>query len=286
MITKNNFKEFIMKKNLPNLIGLGAKKAGSTWLYHFLESHPDIYMSKKTKEIYFFNKYYHRGLEWYKSFFPEGYKYKIVGEISPSYFTSRVAPGRIKKTLSPKFIIILRNPVDTFFSHYKFWLQNTTYNGSFQDFLEYYRQSYSFNIYSKNLKKWFKYFNKNKFLIIILEELNKDPEKVIKEMAIFLGVDKAGFDRSLLRRKSNPTKLPRFKKLNAWILKLAHWMRIADMHGAVNYLKKTGIIRVLYSNNAPELGPQERKITYELYKKEIEELEKLLRKDLSMWKEV
>ena len=37
------------------VIGIGAQKAGSSWLYDYLRSHPQIYL-RSTKELHYFNR--------------------------------------------------------------------------------------------------------------------------------------------------------------------------------------------------------------------------------------
>ena len=54
---------------LPNFIGIGAQRAGSTWLYACLREHPQVYVPPE-KELHFFNAHFDRGLNWYKQQFP------------------------------------------------------------------------------------------------------------------------------------------------------------------------------------------------------------------------
>jgi hypothetical protein len=52
---------------LPNLLIIGAMKAGTSSLHDYLSHHPDIFMSQQ-KELDFFcsNLNYKKGIEWYK----------------------------------------------------------------------------------------------------------------------------------------------------------------------------------------------------------------------------
>ena len=47
-----------MKKNLPTFLGIGAQKAGTTWLYKKLVQHPEIWIPPK-KELHFFDNSSH-----------------------------------------------------------------------------------------------------------------------------------------------------------------------------------------------------------------------------------
>ena len=43
------------EKAYPDFVGIGAQKAGTTWLGHNLQLHPEIWMPK-IKELHYFNE--------------------------------------------------------------------------------------------------------------------------------------------------------------------------------------------------------------------------------------
>lgn len=53
-----------MERKLPQVLIIGVKKGGTRALLQFLRLHPDIRASGR--ETHFFDKYYERGLEWYR----------------------------------------------------------------------------------------------------------------------------------------------------------------------------------------------------------------------------
>ena len=97
---------------LPTFLGIGAPKAGTTWLYNLLVEHPQVYVSQRLKEVSYFNRNYDRGQAWYESFFPgesEASAYCALGEVTPSYLHCEQCPERINMLLdNPKLIAILR----------------------------------------------------------------------------------------------------------------------------------------------------------------------------------
>ena len=101
---------------LPNFLCIGAQRAGTTWLYDLLASHPEVYVPSRRKEVHYFDWYYDRGLSWYTRFFPpqgEVARYRAVGEVTPDYLYDSTCPKHISETLpSVKLIAILCNPVD------------------------------------------------------------------------------------------------------------------------------------------------------------------------------
>ena len=108
---------------LPRFIIFGVARGGTTSLYNYLTSHPNIAPSM-TKEVMFFDAKFHRGFQWYQAHFPpqlqQFYQKRLItGEASPSYFHHPLVPSRIKASLPQvKLIVLLRNPVDRAYSHY------------------------------------------------------------------------------------------------------------------------------------------------------------------------
>ena len=107
-------------ERLPDFIGIGTPKAGTTWLCRLLNQHPNISISTK-KEIHYFSSEdnYGKGIEWYLSNLNVSDKNKLIGEFSTKYLKNfqKVIP-RIKSTYEgkklPKMICILRNPLEKF----------------------------------------------------------------------------------------------------------------------------------------------------------------------------
>ena len=78
----------------PTFLGIGVPRSGTTWLHEILQAHPDVYVPKYRKEIHFFDENYGLGIDWYRKFFPSDMhanKYRVIGEITPFYFTMMIA---------------------------------------------------------------------------------------------------------------------------------------------------------------------------------------------------
>src|SRR5262245_60012310 len=75
----------------PDFIIIGAMKCGTSSLYRWMVQHPQV-AKALTKEIHFFDRYYHRGIGWYQHQFPHKLHPKIItGEASPSYLLASFA---------------------------------------------------------------------------------------------------------------------------------------------------------------------------------------------------
>lgn len=211
------------KRILPSFIIIGAQRCGTTSLYDYLSHHPQIIPSP-VKELFYFDDYYTRPIEWYKSFFPtekEREKLErdlvasvITGEASPSYFFHPYAAKRIKETLPDvKLILVLRDPIERAYSHYNHIKRLNREPLSFEEALEKeleritpdveklakdenykadLRRDYSYltrGYYALQLKEWYKHFPKEQLLIIQSEEFYRETPKVYDEIVEYLGLN-------------------------------------------------------------------------------------------------
>ena len=94
--------------NKPNFFIVGAPKAGTTSLYHYLDQHPEVFMSqiKETnffsiEEIksqgLFYNEEKIKSLDQYLNLFKDVSNQKAIGEASVSYLFYNSVPTKIYK---------------------------------------------------------------------------------------------------------------------------------------------------------------------------------------------
>ena len=97
---------------MPDFLGVGAQKAGTTWLAENLRRHPAIHLPER-KELHYFDESFHRSLASYARNFREAGA-RVTGEITPAYalldderlaFIARAMPG-------VRAIYLLRDPVE------------------------------------------------------------------------------------------------------------------------------------------------------------------------------
>lgn len=113
---------------LPDFLIVGAMKSGTSLLYWLMSQHPQVLACKK-KEVWFFDKRYDCGLNWYRNHFPRKQQLRqrfrqtglpsLTGEASPHYISHPQAPRRIARHLADvKIIMLLRDPVQRTISDY------------------------------------------------------------------------------------------------------------------------------------------------------------------------
>lgn len=209
--------------SLPDFLILGAAKAGTTSLFYYLSQHPNISMPNRKKEVHYFDVNYNRGIDWYRNHFPQSNKRNlgatgvrnICFEASPSYMIYPPALERIKKDIpSVKLIVLLRDPVERAYSHYRHNVRRGRENLSFKEALEAEKERTSIkstppaklefetispdyrhfsyiqtSLYAKKIKNIFEIFDKESVILIKSRDLLLNPRSITESVFHFLAVD-------------------------------------------------------------------------------------------------
>ena len=102
---------------LPDFLGIGAQKSGTTWLHDNLRAHPGAFLPEP-KEVHYFDQKFDQPLETYARKFSSAGN-RVKGEITPAYgILPRDTIRFIRKTLPHlRLIFLMRNPIDRAWSH-------------------------------------------------------------------------------------------------------------------------------------------------------------------------
>lgn len=292
------------KKKDPDFIGIGDQKAATSWIFQCLAEHPDI-CGSSSKEVHFFDKDYNyrQGLDHYRSFFEHCRPGNIKGEFTPRYIFLPEVPERIYENYpNIKLIACLRNPVERTFSQYRYEVQQKgrlSIFGSFREALDKDQNLKERGFYHKLLTRYFDLFPRENILILVYEELKEAPLDNIQRIYSFLGVD-ANYEPDSLYQKKNVTgsrkvelKYPLLNNLiyrgRRMIKKNSYGDRFLDRAGLKKKLNKfvKNNKKVFPEDNKkdiPVLSDEDRQYLKETYREDIENLEKLIGRDLSLWK--
>ena len=100
------------QSRLPDFLGLGVQKGGTTTLHTLLAAHPQLMLPQK-KELHFFTHRYWRGKRWYGRQFRAATPDQKCGEITPYYLFHSLVPERIQRCCPKvRLIVLLRDPVE------------------------------------------------------------------------------------------------------------------------------------------------------------------------------
>lgn len=146
---------------------LGQGKSGTTSLYNMFKRQPEIYVPAEKENGFFAYDNYAYGFPWYEFNIQKEYSdEQIVGDCFSGNLVSSEAPKRIYETFgtSPKFIVLMRNPVERALSHYKMAVRQFRETLTFEEAL---KQEASRTSQNKTFEVGLSYSNRGKYFHLI-----------------------------------------------------------------------------------------------------------------------
>ncbi|MFX0140474.1 MAG: sulfotransferase domain-containing protein [Candidatus Hodarchaeota archaeon] len=292
----------------PDYIGIGAMKAASGWIFKCLELHPEVGDSEWSKELHFFTKPYNyeKGIEYYYSLFSQHPKGKLKGEFTPAYMASPQVASLIHKHFpNVKLIVSLRNPIERAYSHYRYNVQERgrfRIYKNFEDTIKNDKTIIERGFYYKHLKPYFDLFPRENILILFFEDIKNNPKEVVHELYKFLGLKDISYIPSLINRRRSITgayiikhKFPILNLLIYWLnskikkegsfRKFTNKFKIEILYNKLQKVNRKEITaKNIKALSVPPLSQSDRDYLLKIYKDDIQNLEKLLNKDLKHWK--
>jgi Sulfotransferase domain len=276
-----------VKYHLPEILGVGPGRSGTTWLHRVLEGHVDLPYG--VKEVLYFTLFYDKGIDWYARHFRYATGERKVAEICP-YFFSPEARARIKTDLpNCKIIITLREPVDRIYSVYKTrrhygWLRK----GTLEEVLKVRPQLGGGYNYAFHLKAWFDIFGRENVLVTLYDELRKQPQSYLDRVTDFTGVERISLSAKpeIESDVHSFARAPKSAKLARNARRLMYWLQGHQAYAVSDLFERAGIWDFCYGRGElyPRLTPEQEARLRERFLPEVEALEELLRIDLSAWK--
>ena len=279
---------------------VGAPKAGTTSLYHYLNEHSEIEMSSQKEPDFFSDQslqkkklYYDKNridtLEKYNSLF-EREDVILRGDSSVSYLFYEDVPHKII-TYNPdaKIIIMLRNPIDRAFSHYLMDYSLGLISESFETIIQkqskhknanlFYQQYIQVSEYSKQIKRYLEVFSKENIHFIDYEDFKNDSSDVVNSVFLFLGVNDDF--QPYLKKKYNTYTAPK----NSLIRYVYSFVAFRKMVANILSKNLTKTIRNLLfrSDKKPQLTELTRNFLIKHFESDVRELSELLNKDFTKW---
>ena len=293
----------------PNFIIAGVARCGTTSLYHYLKQHPDIGFPKIKEPKYFSSihlNFPHTGpgdetvdakiikdkKKYFELFEGLGGK-KAIGEASSDYFYyNQHTISSIKETLGDvKIILCFRNPIERTYSAFSNLIRDSRENLTFEEALkaedDRIKQNFDWmwaykngSLYAEGLKNFRENFTN--VHVVLLDELEKDPTKIITGVLEFLNVDPViDLDTSTKYSHSGKPK-------NKLIAKLT------DRNNKLFYLVRETIIKLIPRNilekvaskmfKKDDINPKTRNQLKAFFQKDISSLSEMLNKNLDHWK--
>ena len=228
---------------LPDFAIIGARKAGTTFLYNLLIRHPLVQPAAVKEVHYFDNLIEEEDAEWYRQCFPrpryEDGRRTITGEATPDYLAHLLAPERMARLVpEARLIALLRNPVERAYSDYQHVVRRSQEPLPFEEAIRLeeaairggksqpfrnrsgkrrgateegvgvdlgdHRGYLSRGIYVDQLLRWRRFFPEERMLVLKSEELFARTPEVLKPVLDFLTLPEWELEaRGRTRQKRN-----------------------------------------------------------------------------------
>lgn len=273
---------------LPNLLVIGAAKAGTTSLWQYLDEHPEIFMAPD-KELHFFDldDNWARGLEWYAERFAGSDGHHVIGEATPGYtrFPHRPYAASRAAAVVPdaKLIYLVRDPIERARSHVVHEMRHGREHRDFAEAVLANPLYVDASRYALQIEQWLKHYPRESLLVVQSEDLRDDQAGTLAAIYSFLAVDPTfqpgpvTLNESARALRSSPTAQRLRQK--AGIGRVAGLMPRAVRVGMKERLRQREHAQALNTQITPELRDQ----LVERLQPDVEELAAYLPSGFSGW---
>jgi hypothetical protein len=197
----------IFKHLLPDFVGIGAMRSGTTWFSKNLKKHPKVFIGKK--ELSFFNQKLEREPPLpflprefgdrlrYSKFFVRGkLAGKVTGEFTPSYAVLEPEKIELFRSWLPnvKLFFVMRDPVARSWSHARkrfLKIGSSVDKVGDQEIIDFvsWPGVMARSDYASCLESWLKFYPLEQIFITYLEDIRRDPVQVMSDAYRFLGLE-------------------------------------------------------------------------------------------------
>lgn len=295
----------------PNFFIVGAPKSGTTSLYFYLKSHPQIFIPRR-KELLFFCDDLHFTFpllseQEFLNYYRDVKRQVAVGEVSVwNLYSKNAAKNIFHFNPESKIIIILRHPVDmlyALFSNHVFNDNETITN--FETALDaeaerkqgrqissvikcpveglYYSELAA---YGDQVQRYFDIFGKEKVKVILFDDFVSHTRSIYSDLLRFLGVNETFLPEFKIFNAGKTTRSEALKRLT---IAPPQWMKVIGRKIFPHQSKRRDVLMEwLWKVNTREeerrsLSPQLRKKLITQFTPGILTLEKVVEQDLSRW---
>jgi len=307
----------------PNFFVIGAPKCGTTSLATWLTEHPNIYVPPIKEPLYYCNDFQVRyrvphvprnKREYRQLFWAVKNDHIAVGEASVWYLYSRAAiPNIEQEHPRARYIVMVRNPVDMAYSlhdHFVFWGHERI-----KEFAKAWRLSperrdgkkvtrrcqvppqwldyQKVCLLGDQLERLFRLVPRKRVLIIVLDDLKKNPRAEYKRVLDFLGVPDDGRRDFPVLNPAKELKWPMLWRVTRSLERPIQVVSLAVKNAlGIPRYKNLRILTPVFKQierittkyrPRPSMPEELRRELIEYFRSDIEKLSELIGRDLSGW---
>lgn len=235
--------------NRPFVFFIGPQRCGTTWIDQYLRQRGDVCLPAEVKETFFFDRYFDRGVSFYKSLFLPSSGQRVCAEVSTTVFDASEGPTRVRSVIGEEVRLIcpLRHPVERSYSLYRHYLRYGLVTGSLQEACEQIPQIITSSYYADHLRNWLSCFPRENFHFLFQEDLNTDPLYYARSLCEAMELPYQEAPRRLQARVNGRVGARhRFMALAAQ--KVAEALRHYRLYSVINFAKALGVKTLVFGN--------------------------------------
>ncbi|WP_298497229.1 sulfotransferase domain-containing protein [uncultured Maritimibacter sp.] len=234
---------------LPSVIFVGPTKCGTTWIDSYLRGRPEVALPVFQKETFFFDKAFHRGVDWYKAQF--GQQTGIGVEVAPSLFHKAQARENLAATIpDAKIVIVYRDPLDRAVSHYFHYRKAGERQMPIADMARVHPDIVEAGLFKTHAAVWERLFP-GKVAYLKYATLKSDPLAFCEEVCSIIGIENVGKPQpALMGQLVNAASIPRSAFVARLTRRSAEAARRMGLHGLVNALRRTKLKQLAFSGRS------------------------------------
>lgn len=221
-----------------DFILIGVQKAGTTSLFKYLEPHPQLYLLPEKEAPFFsYDERFKRGWSWYiDEFFGGAPADRLWGKATPEYTVDPRVPKRLKETIPQvKLIVVLRDPIERTYSHYRMSVRKGVEQRSFSEMVSEELKTAALaearnnptptnsyvvrGEYYRILKPFYELFPTRQIRVFFFKTLRDQPEVIVRDVCKFLEIDDTFMPRNLgivYHRGGSRRRLPAVDTIKEW----------------------------------------------------------------------
>ncbi len=178
---------------LPRFVVIGARKAGTTWLYENLRAHPALHLAPG-KGVEFFNNHLRDGVRFYADRFADA-RGRLCGEVCGAYSFMPRERIRCMHRLLPRarLVLLLRNPIDRAWS--QAFMHLVVQSGRSQaaipdsEILDFLSSDFVVRagVYATMLDRWLEIFPQEQLYLGLFDDITDRPRVLMHEVLQHIG---------------------------------------------------------------------------------------------------
>ena len=212
-----------------------------------------------------------------------------AGEVAPTYFAAEQARFRIRELVpSAKIVCIFRDPIERLISLYRLKRAYGWIPWSFEEAILSDPELTESSRYATHLKAWQQDFGADQVLPTFFDDLRDEPQTYVNTIADFIGIPRfmlTSGDRQSIHTSELMTMPRSYSRTRAARL-MVEWLQ-ARRFGRLVAVARKSPLRKLFLGGGPPFADSPTDLSLnllELFRREVEELERMLQRDLSAWK--